>query len=75
MNRNRSTYCTYKNFANMYGSVYDKMVEAGVAVKFEKELMFDKERNKTNDPEKMYGRPLKYMIARPDRCVFVDETG
>jgi hypothetical protein len=50
-------------------------VEAGVAVKFEEEMMFDKEGNITDDPEKMYGRPLKYMIIRPEQCVFVDETG
>jgi hypothetical protein len=45
------------------------MAEAGVAVKFEKEMMFGKEGKITDDPNKMYGRPSKYMITRPDLCV------
>jgi hypothetical protein len=32
MDANRHTNCTYKNFNNMYSSVYEHMVEAGVAV-------------------------------------------
>jgi hypothetical protein len=57
MDRNRSTYCTQENFANMYESVYEKMVEAGVAVKFKEEMMFDKEGNITDDPKKCMDDP------------------
>jgi hypothetical protein len=72
---NRRSYCTYENFCNMYDCVYNNMVEAGVAIKHEEEVMFDKNGHITTDEKEMYGRPSKYQIIRPDRCVFVDETG
>jgi hypothetical protein len=75
MDTNRRTYCTYENFANMYDCVYENMVEAGVAIKLDEEVMFDIDGNITEDPSKMFGRPSRYQITRPDRCVYVDETG
>jgi hypothetical protein len=51
----RRTRCTYEHFENMYNSVYDSMVECGVAVKLEEETMFDIDGNETLDPLKMYG--------------------
>jgi hypothetical protein len=52
---NQRTYCTYDNVANMYNSVYESMVEAGVAIKLDEEAMFDNEGNITGDPSKMSG--------------------
>jgi hypothetical protein len=39
---NRNTWCTYKNYSNMYTGMYEAMVEAGVAEKLETEIMYDK---------------------------------
>jgi hypothetical protein len=75
IDNNRRTYCTYENFSNMYNAVYENMVDAGVAIKLEEETMFDKDGNKTTDPSKMHGRPTKYKLIKPERCVYVDETG
>lgn len=54
---NRKSYCTYENFANMYNCVYDKMIEAGVAIKLDKETMFRKDGTSTitQDTAEMYG--------------------
>jgi hypothetical protein len=41
--RNRLTWCTEDNFSNMYNSVYEAMVEAGVAIKHEEEVWLDKD--------------------------------
>jgi hypothetical protein len=42
IDNNRRTYCTYENFSNMYDAVYENMVDAGVAIKLDHEVMFDK---------------------------------
>jgi hypothetical protein len=51
------------------------MVDCGVAVELEEETMFDQEGNIVDNPSKMYGRPSKYCMIKPERCLFVDETG
>jgi hypothetical protein len=71
----RRTWCTIENFLNMYECIYESMVECGVAVKLDEEKMFDKNGNITEDPEEMYGRPSRYHLIHPERCLFVDETG
>jgi hypothetical protein len=63
---NRRTYCTYENFSNMYKAVYENMVDAGVAIKLREEVMFDMDGNITDDPNKMFGRPSKYKIIKPE---------
>jgi hypothetical protein len=37
--------------------------------------MMDHDGNITLDPNKHFGRKTRYKLTRPDRCVFVDETG
>jgi hypothetical protein len=72
---NRQTWCTKENFMNMYSCVYESMVEAGVAVKLDEEVMMDREGNETLDPSQQFGRKTQYKLTRPDRCIYVDETG
>jgi hypothetical protein len=71
---NRRTYCT-DNFSKLYTSVYKNTVDAGVSIKLEEGVMFNRNGNITDDPQKMFGRPSRYQITKPERCVFVDETG
>ena len=71
----RLTWCIHENFKNMYDSVYDKMVMAGVAEKVNHQLMFDKDGNEVNDELLMVGRKTSYRVKRPSNIVFVDETG
>ena len=71
----RLTWCTYEHFEDMYDSIYARMVEAGVATKYDNLLMFDKEGNEVDDENKMYGRKTRYRMTCPDNVVFVDETG
>jgi hypothetical protein len=59
----------------MYDSVYESMVEAGVAIRLDEEAMYDREGNLVDSKERMYGRPTKYHITRPENVLFVDETG
>jgi hypothetical protein len=75
IDNNRRTYCTYENFSNMYDAVYENMVDAGVAIKLDHEVMFDKDGNETDDKTKMHGGPTRYKLIKPERCVYVDETG
>jgi hypothetical protein len=72
---NCHTWCTYKNFSNMYTGVYEAMVEAGVAEKLETEIMFDKNGEETQDKKHMVGRPTKFRLLHPESVLFVDETG
>jgi hypothetical protein len=71
----RHTWCTYEHFSNMYDGAYEGMVEAGVAVKLEEEVMYDKFGEITTDKSKRYGRPTKYKLTHPEEILFVDETG
>jgi hypothetical protein len=40
---------------DMYSCVYESMVEAGVAVKLDKEVMMDRDGNEMLDPSKQFG--------------------
>jgi hypothetical protein len=73
--RIRLTWCTLKNFSNMYDAVYKAMVKAEVAIKHDKEVMFDSKRKVSEDINKMCGKKARYELTWPDRCVYVDETG
>lgn len=73
--RKRRTWCTVQHFTNMYNTVYDAMVQCGVAEMTENELMYDKYGKVTDDVAMMCGRPTKYRLLKPERCLFVDETG
>jgi hypothetical protein len=71
----RATWCTVENFTMMYDNIYPAMVDCGVAELLDNEIMYDRDGNETPDLSKLWGRPTKYRMLRPDRCVFVDETG
>ena len=47
----------------MYDAIYDNMVDAGVAVKVDNAIMYDKEGAITSDVSKMFGRPTKYILT------------
>jgi hypothetical protein len=59
---------------NMYTSVYEAMVEAGVAIKLEEELMMDRNGNITLEPSQQFGRKKRYKLTKPDGCLYVNET-
>jgi hypothetical protein len=71
----RYTWCTYNNFFQMYNDVYKRMVEAGVAKRLDEEVMLDKEGNIVTNKEEMFGHPTRYIVTKPKRILFVDETG
>jgi hypothetical protein len=56
---NQLTWCTKENFQNMYSCVYESMVEAGVAVKFDEKLMLDINNKITLIPEEMYSEKTR----------------
>jgi phage gp36-like protein len=62
---NRYNWCTFENFANMYDGVYQGMVEVGIAVESDKEVMYNKNGEITTNVKEMYGRPTKYQITNP----------
>jgi hypothetical protein len=71
----RSTWCTVENFMSMYTIIYPQMVDCGVAELLDSEIMYNRQGNETNDVSEIWGRPTKYRMLHPGRCVFVDETG
>jgi hypothetical protein len=72
---NRHTWCTYENFERMYDGVYTSMVEAGIAVQTDYEMMYDETGEETYDVSKMVGRPTKLKLKRPKYLLFADATG
>jgi hypothetical protein len=59
----------------MYDEVYKRMVEAGVVIKLDKEVMVDKDGNIVEDESQMFGRPTRYIVTKPEQIIFVDECG
>jgi hypothetical protein len=72
---NRYSWCTVENFHNMYEGVYQGMVEAGIAVKHEEDIMYNKNGKQTTDVSELFGCPTKYKIKHPEYLLFVDKTG
>ena len=71
----RHTWCNFENFQSMYHHVYEKMVEAGVAIKVDQPLMYDINGNEVRKSDEMYGLPTQYKMVYPIYVLFVDETG
>lgn len=71
----RQSWCVYDKFEAMYDCVYEKMVEAKVAIKLDTPILYDKEGNEVTDPNMSFGLPSRYKITDPNRIIFVDETG
>ena len=59
----------------MYDHIYECMVDAKIASKGEKEVMYNKHGNVVTDIQNMYGRPTKYHLEHQEMLIFVDETG
>jgi hypothetical protein len=62
-------------FSNMYNCIYKNMVKAGVAIKIDQEIMYNKTGAIASDGSKIVGRQTKYILTKPERLVLVDETG
>jgi hypothetical protein len=71
----RHTFCTAESFRDMYECIYESMVDAGVAIKLEEPVMYDRSGNETLDGNVAFGRPSQYKIIRPQMLLFVDECG
>jgi hypothetical protein len=72
---NRYSLCTYDIFSNMYDGVYASMVNAGIAVELEEEIMYNKFGELTNNNNQLYGKPTKFKVTYPEYLLLVDETG
>jgi hypothetical protein len=73
---NRQEWVTYKNFSNMYETVYETMVRAGVAKKLPEAVWFDEDSsNIVLNEEEAFGEKSQYVLEHPEYCVYVDETG
>jgi hypothetical protein len=59
----------------MYEGVYSSMVDAGIAVRVEEEIMYNKFGEITINRYEMFGRPTKYKITKPEYLLFVNKTG
>jgi hypothetical protein len=58
----------------MYDNVYERMVDAGAAIKHDEEDILDKEGNIVTKKEEMFGCPMKYIVTKLEQILFVDET-
>jgi hypothetical protein len=59
----------------MYNSVYEAMVEAGVAIWHDVEVWLDVNNQRTSNPKEAIGRKTKYQVVKPERCIFVCKMG
>lgn len=72
---NRVLWCTYSNFEQMYKSVYQRMVEAKVAVRLPEPVWFNRDGEIMENEEDSIGLKSDIHIIHPEWIVFVDETG
>jgi hypothetical protein len=59
----------------MYYDMYAKMVDAQVAIELPDDVWLDAEGKVVEKQEDAIGRKTKYIMTRPNYCVFVDEVG
>ena len=71
----RHTWCCFEAFESMYQHVYEKMVEAKVAVKLDNPVMYDRDGIEVTEKEKSFGLPSFFKVTDPRNILFVDETG
>ncbi len=71
----RADWCTYQKFQLMYDEVYEIMVAAGIAAKFDDPVWFDKLGNIVEDKENGFGLKSKHYLLKPKNLLFVDEVG
>jgi hypothetical protein len=73
--RQRLIYCTDPNFQIMYDTVYDDMVNCGIAIKLEEQVLVDINGGIVFDKKEVDGLPTNYLMTNWSLLVFVDETG
>lgn len=71
----RQSWCTEENIKTMYEDVYKEMVEAGVAIELDQEVMLDINGNIVEEEKEMFGCPTQYIITKPEQIIFVDKCG
>jgi hypothetical protein len=72
---NRVEWVTYANFEQMYESVYQKMIDAKVAVRLPEPVWFNRKGEIVDNEEDSFGLKSDIHITHPEWIVFVDETG
>jgi hypothetical protein len=68
-------WCTMESFASMYKGVYSGMVNAGIAVELENEILYDNFGEITTDEKEIYRCLTHRKITHPEYLFLVDETG
>ena len=71
----RHTWCCFDAFESMYQHVYEKMVEAKVAVKLDVPVMYNRDGIEVTEKDKSFGLPTLLKVTDPKNILFVDETG
>jgi hypothetical protein len=59
----------------MYGTAYEEMVNCGIAIKLEEEVLVNINGEIIYKKENCDGLPTKYLTSNPNLIVFVDENG
>ena len=72
---NRSEWCKYDNFQNMYQLVYEAMEHAGVATKLAEPEWQNKMGETVNSQAEACGEKVAYKITHADHILYVDEVG
>ena len=70
----RSHWCTYSNFCQMYDEVAKEMVDAGIAVEFPVPVWMDRYGNIVEE-DFAYGCKVTHDVKRPANCFALDELG
>jgi len=71
---NRSNWTTYKNFAQMYESIEEELIAAGVATLLD-ELVWISTNGDVVKEKDEYGCKVTIDITKPEMCVVADEVG
>jgi len=69
-------WCTVPNFMTMYEEMYEAMVQSGVAIKQNKEVVVDRDGKVVQRSEDLaFEKKNKYLLLHPDLVLFIDEVG
>ena len=71
----RDDWCTMENFEKMYRGVYAALVNANVAIELEEEVFIKLDGTITEKEEESVGRKTRFVLTRPEYCLYVDEVG
>jgi hypothetical protein len=70
--RQRLTNCTYPNFQIMYETVYEDMVNCGIAIKMDEEVFVNLNGEIVYNKQKSDGLPTHYLMTNLNLIVFVN---